>query len=145
MSKGSWGGMRGAVKPREWRGWSGWVAEGWGQYLSGGVFDPVTRLPATPPPVRLRLVGVAAAGARAGAGFGLTAFEDALAHVLGGGLDFLHLLADARAGGLVAPLRLGHVVGGFHHQLLQLLVFLHGVSCGNPFPAAMRLRRQSAP
>src|SRR6266704_3118428 len=47
----------------------------------------------------LRLWGGSASGAAAGRGgaafFAVAAFQDLLAHVLGGGLDFLHFFADA--------------------------------------------------
>jgi hypothetical protein len=57
---------------------------------------------------------------------GFATFEDLLTHVLCGGFDLLHLLADAGAGGLIATDRLIYVVFGFLYQALQGLEFLHG-------------------
>src|SRR5262245_58097944 len=63
--------------------------------------------------------------AASGAAFAVATFEDLLAHVLRGGLDFLHFFADARAGGLVPAHRLGDVVLGFGDQAFERLVFVH--------------------
>src|ERR1700752_1365947 len=60
------------------------------------------------------------------AGFALAALKDLLAHFLRGGLDFLHLLADAGARGLVPAPGLVHVVFRLGDQSLQRLIFLHG-------------------
>src|SRR5438046_3815516 len=74
------------------------------------------------------LLGVrasAAARGRGGIGFTVAAFQDLLPHILGCGLDLLHLFADPRAGGLVAADGLVHVVLGFGHQSLHRFIFLH--------------------
>src|SRR5215210_4516527 len=111
-----------------------WAVAGW--WSSRRAAESIlTQLLATRPPRHvcgrgLLLGARAGLGAGAGARLAFAAFEDALAHLLGGGLDLLHLLSDAGAGGLVAALGLGHVVGGLHHQLLELLVFVHGQTSG---------------
>src|SRR5712691_3179330 len=65
-------------------------------------------------------------GRRAGgSGFGFSAFQDLLADVLGGGLDVLHLLADARAGGFVAAHGFIHVLFDLGDQLFEFFVLVH--------------------
>ena len=63
-----------------------------------------------------------------GAGFiaAFAAFKNLFPQFLRGGLDFLHLLADARSGGLVAALGLAYILSRLIHQPLEVLVFLHG-------------------
>src|SRR5215468_9619910 len=63
-----------------------------------------------------------------GTGFGLAPFQDLFADFLGGRLDFLHLLAHARSGGLVAAFGLADIFKGLVHQPLERLVFLHKTS-----------------
>src|SRR5689334_22629633 len=57
--------------------------------------------------------------------FTVAAFEDLLADVLGGGLDFLHFFADARTGSLVATDRLSDVLFRLGNQALERIVFGH--------------------
>src|ERR1700722_9359637 len=63
-----------------------------------------------------------------GAGFVavFTAFKNLLPHFLRGGLDFLHLFADARPCGLVSALCLAHILNGLINQSLEVFIFLHG-------------------
>jgi hypothetical protein len=63
-----------------------------------------------------------------GGAFAVAAFEDLLAHILRRRLDFLHLLADACAGGLVSANRLGDILFRLGHKPLQGVVFLHDLN-----------------
>src|SRR5213594_3470176 len=73
----------------------------------------------------LRSGSGAAATGGGGAAFAVAAFEDLLADVLGGGLDFLHFFADAGPGGLVPADRLGHIFLSLCHQTLEGFIFRH--------------------